>query len=79
MCRGWLLQFRPLAWRQQHPYLVADRFEDMTEPEAVRADPSCDRTVAIYGYVRGANLKPGMQARTQTALPPTSRERTPLV
>ena len=56
-------QFRPLTWRQQHPYLVADRFEDMTDPEALRADPGCDRTVALYGYVRGASMKPGMQAR----------------
>ena len=59
-----IAKFRPLAWRQQHPYLVADRFEDMTDPEAVRTDRGCDRTVALYGYVRGAGLRAGMLART---------------
>lgn len=33
----------------------------MTDPEAVRLDSGCGRTVALYGYVRGSNLKPGMQ------------------
>lgn len=56
-----IAKFRPLTWRQQHPYVVGDRFEDMTDPEAVRQDSGCSRTVALYGYVRGANLKPGMQ------------------
>lgn len=56
-----IAKFRPLTWRQQHPYVVGDRFEDMTDPEAVRQDPACSRTVALYGFVRGANLKPGMQ------------------
>ena len=54
-------QFRPLTWRQQHPYVLADRMEDMTDPEAVRTDPRGDREVALYGYLRGCALKPGMQ------------------
>ncbi len=54
-------QFRPLTWRVQHPYLVADRFEDITPAEAVRQDPLCDRRIALFGYLRGCNLKPGMR------------------
>ena len=44
----------------QHPYLLADRFEDLTPEEAVRQDPLCDRRIALFGYLRGCNLKPGM-------------------
>ena len=29
-----------------HPYLVADRFEDVTPEEAVRVNPKCDREVS---------------------------------
>ena len=56
-----LQQFRPLTWRTQHPYILADRFEDLTDAEAVRQDPLCDRRIAVFGYLRGCNLKPGMQ------------------
>ena len=44
----------------QHPYILADRFEDLTPEEAVRQDPLCDRRIALFGYLRGCNLKPGM-------------------
>jgi len=52
-------QFRPLSWRLQHPFILADRFEDMTPVDAVRQDPLCDRRIALFGYLRGCNLKPG--------------------
>lgn len=32
--------------------------EDLTDPELVRTDPKMDRTVSVYGYLRGTNLKP---------------------
>jgi ribosome biogenesis protein BMS1 len=41
--------------------MIADRFEDVTDPEAVRANPKCDRSVTLYGYLRGANLKPNLK------------------
>lgn len=31
--------------------------EDLTDPEAIRLDPKCDRTVSLYGYLRGTFLK----------------------
>jgi len=49
----------PLSWRIAHSYVLADRVEDMTHPGQVAANPVTDRTVALYGYVRGTNLKPG--------------------
>jgi ribosome biogenesis protein BMS1 len=49
------------SWRLAHPYLVADRFEDVTPEEAVRVNPKCDREVALFGYLRGANLKRGQR------------------
>jgi len=47
---------RPLIWRNSHPYCLADRFLDLTPPTAVEEDPKCDRTVALYGYLRGTNF-----------------------
>ncbi|ELU07193.1 hypothetical protein CAPTEDRAFT_82469, partial [Capitella teleta] len=52
-----VMKFRPLAWRTTHPHLITDRFEDVTEPELIRQNPCCDRSVCLYGYVRGTHLK----------------------
>ncbi|XP_071403014.1 ribosome biogenesis protein BMS1 homolog, partial [Centroberyx affinis] len=52
-----VMKFRPLVWQTSHPYVLADRMEDLTEPEKVRTDPKCDRTVSLYGYLRGTYLK----------------------
>ncbi|KAG9300622.1 hypothetical protein G9A89_005222 [Geosiphon pyriformis] len=57
-----VMKFRPLIWRNTHPYMVADRVEDLTDPEEVRINPNCDRTVTLYGYLRGTNLKANMKA-----------------
>ncbi|KAF2747903.1 DUF663-domain-containing protein [Sporormia fimetaria CBS 119925] len=47
---------RPLIWRNSHPYCLADRFLDITPPTEIENDPKCDRTVALYGYLRGTNF-----------------------
>lgn len=52
-----VMKFRPLTWRGQHSYVLADRMEDITNQEAVRLNPKCDRNVVLYGYVRGIPLK----------------------
>ncbi|XP_067396027.1 ribosome biogenesis protein BMS1 homolog isoform X2 [Emydura macquarii macquarii] len=52
-----VMKFRPLAWQTSHPYVLADRMEDLTNPEDVRVNPKCDRKVSLYGYLRGAYLK----------------------
>lgn len=31
--------------------------EDLTDPEKIRTEPKCDRTVSLYGYLRGTHLK----------------------
>lgn len=53
---------RPLIWRNSHPYCLADRFLDVTPPTKMEEDPKCDRTVALYGYLRGTNF-PALGAR----------------
>jgi ribosome biogenesis protein BMS1 len=53
---------RPLIWRNSHPYALADRFLDITPPTEIENDPKCDRTVALYGYLRGTNF-PAQGAR----------------
>nr|VWP00954.1 MDR efflux pump ABC3 [Ganoderma boninense] len=55
-----VMKFRPLVFRNQHPYMLADRFEDLTPREQVRASQGkCDRTVTLYGYLRGTNYRMG--------------------
>ena len=38
-----------------------NRMEDITDPEQVRLDESIDRTVAVYGYMRGQNMLPSQK------------------
>lgn len=47
---------RPLIWRNSHPYALADRFLDITPPTEIEENPKCDRSVALYGYLRGTNF-----------------------
>ena len=56
-----VMKFRPLIWRNTHPYLMADRVEDLTDPEEIRLNPLCDRTITLYGYLRGTNMKSNMK------------------
>lgn len=52
---------QPLTWRTSHPYVLADRLEDVTPPEKVQMDKKCDRNITLYGYLRGCNFKKGMK------------------
>lgn len=54
-----VMKFRPLSWRVNHPYILVDRFEDVTPPERVHMNNKCNRNVTLYGYLRGCNLKKG--------------------
>ncbi|KAK4254819.1 hypothetical protein QN277_007910 [Acacia crassicarpa] len=54
-----VMKFHPLSWRTSHPYILVDRFEDITSPERVEENKKCDRKVTLYGYLRGCNLKRG--------------------
>lgn len=53
------MKIRPLSWRTEHPYVLIDRFEDMTPETKTKQDPLCDRDVQLYGYLRGTNFRPG--------------------
>ncbi|KAL7684327.1 putative ribosome biogenesis protein Bms1/Tsr1 [Plasmopara halstedii] len=55
------MKFRPLTWRNSHPYLLADRMEDVTAPDDIQQNAMIDRRVTLYGYLRGTHLKPGMK------------------
>jgi ribosome biogenesis protein BMS1 len=55
-----VMKFRPLIFRNSHPYVLVDRLEDLTPRELIRTTKGkCDRTVTVYGYVRGTNLRMG--------------------
>mmetsp|Transcript_33925 Transcript_33925/g.74425 ORF Transcript_33925/g.74425 Transcript_33925/m.74425 type:complete len:1184 (-) Transcript_33925:107-3658(-) len=53
------VKYRPLVWRNTHPYVLVDRHEDITHPNEIADDPKCNRSVTFYGYVRGTHLRPG--------------------
>ncbi|CAA0828567.1 P-loop containing nucleoside triphosphate hydrolases superfamily protein [Striga hermonthica] len=57
-----VMRFPPLSWRLSHPYILVDRFEDVTPQEKVRTNNKCDRTAILYGYLRGCNMKKGTKA-----------------
>jgi len=50
-------KFRPLVFRNSHPYLLADRMEDLTPPQLIKANPRIDRKITLYGWTRGTHLK----------------------
>lgn len=47
-------KFPNIRWRTDHPYLLADRVEDIT-PKSL--PEYANRSVAAYGYVRGSPLR----------------------
>ncbi|CAK0874578.1 unnamed protein product, partial [Prorocentrum cordatum] len=48
-----------LSWRQSHPYMLALRWEDQTDPTE---PPSAPRKLDLYGYVCGGRLREGTHA-----------------
>ncbi|KAK9072741.1 hypothetical protein SSX86_009176 [Deinandra increscens subsp. villosa] len=54
-----VMKFHPLSWRTSHPYVLVDRFEDVTPPDKIFTNKKCDRNVTVYGYLRGCNMKKG--------------------
>ncbi|KAJ1731553.1 Glycoside hydrolase 2 (Mannanase, beta-galactosidase), partial [Coemansia biformis] len=52
-----VMKLRPLTWRNTHPYMLADRVQDLTDPEILERNPKANRTVALYGYLRGTHVK----------------------
>lgn len=52
-----VMKFRPLKWRNEHPYLLADRMTDLTHPELIQSQGAqIDRKVALYGFLHGTPL-----------------------
>lgn len=51
-----VMKFRPLKWRNEHPYILADRMVDLSDPASIEQNPKMDRKVALFGYVHGTPL-----------------------
>lgn len=52
-----VMKFRPLKWRNEHPYLLADRITDLTHPDLIQSKgKQIDRKIALYGYLHGTPL-----------------------
>jgi len=52
-------KFKPLTWRSTHPYVVGDRFEDITPPGRDGGMEYSECDVAVYGWLHGCNMRPG--------------------
>ncbi|WFD01590.1 Glycoside hydrolase 2 (Mannanase, beta-galactosidase) [Malassezia obtusa] len=52
-----VMKFRPLVFRNSHPYFLVDRMEELTPRDLVSEDPKMDRTITVYGYLRGTHLR----------------------
>ncbi|KAJ6227013.1 ribosome biogenesis protein bms1 [Anaeramoeba flamelloides] len=50
------MKYAPMIWKSSHPFVLADRFEDITDPESIRKNPVMDHTICLYGYIHGNNL-----------------------
>lgn len=44
------MKFRPLTWRNTHPYVVVDRFEDITPPDLLQQDPNVRTCLRLPPY-----------------------------
>ena len=51
------VKFRPLRWRNTHPYVLVDRYEDVTNPALIESNPLVNREIVAFGYMRGSNLR----------------------
>lgn len=51
-------KLQPVQFRQSHPYMLVDRFEDLTNAEDVKKNELMNRNVVLYGYSRGSFFKP---------------------
>ncbi|KAK2955886.1 putative Ribosome biogenesis protein bms1 [Blattamonas nauphoetae] len=58
-----VMKTQPLSWQSSHPYVLVDRWEDLTDPAEVTLNPSVDRRIAFFGYLRGSILNPGSTAQ----------------
>ncbi|KAI3843789.1 hypothetical protein MKX03_017986 [Papaver bracteatum] len=56
-----MIQSRTLSWRAAHPYVLVDRFEDVTPVEEVQKDAKCKRNIILYGYLRGSDINSGIK------------------
>jgi ribosome biogenesis protein BMS1 len=55
------VKYRPLVWRNTHPFVVVDRVDDITPVSRSSENPNCDRDMTLFGYVRGTHLKESMR------------------
>ena len=64
-----VMKFRPLLWQNTHPYILADRMEDISDPERRRADPN--------GHPNRLTLSEPTGAYERTAATKSTKRRTP--
>ncbi len=48
---------RPSDWRVGHPYMLVDRLEDVTNPRILSENEKANRSISLYGWVRGAPIE----------------------
>ncbi|XP_003390922.1 PREDICTED: ribosome biogenesis protein BMS1 homolog, partial [Amphimedon queenslandica] len=70
-------KFKPLDWQSSHPYLIADRMEDLTSPDSIKEDPLCNRTISVTYYDEMKEIMAERAKRNRQefeSLPPEQRQ-----
>jgi ribosome biogenesis protein BMS1 len=49
------MKLHPLTWRNSHPYMIVDHYEDVTDPSQIKKNPKVNRKLLMYGWTRGTN------------------------
>lgn len=50
------------TWKNQYPYLLTDKIDDITPQSIIQQNYRSNRTIVLYGYVRGTYIKSGQSA-----------------
>ncbi|KAI3972014.1 hypothetical protein MKW92_015777 [Papaver armeniacum] len=53
------LQFHLSSRRAAHPYMLVERFKDVTPLQKVNKNANCKRNIHLFGYLRGCSIKSG--------------------
>ncbi|KAK4533512.1 hypothetical protein CCYA_CCYA17G4394 [Cyanidiococcus yangmingshanensis] len=51
-----VIKYRPIAWRNDHPFVLVDRVEDMTPPSQ-SSGAKAERHLLVHGFLHGSPLR----------------------
>jgi ribosome biogenesis protein BMS1 len=52
-----IIKYRPISWRNEHPFVLVDRIEDITPAGRTPDEAAADRQLLVHGFVHGSPLR----------------------